>query len=550
MESNEAVDYEAADRAAVKKAKSEITELDVKFLGEGTLNEPVVLDGTPSKQDSFSKALVESVSTQSLGSALRRKAYRKRASSDPDTKSIADEDSGYSLLEVAIPKYNLDKLADLYERGSSANAAAIKAKTSNVVGLGHEFVIEPSLRFEIDQKKDAERKKALIDTQKKKFEVEAWLDKVSKDIPFSEVLNRVWTDYEATGNGYLEIGRQTNGQIGYIGHIPAVTMRVRKIRDGFVQISGDKAQFFRNFGDKTTRDPVGNERNPNEIIHLKKYSPSSGYYGVPDIVTALTAVAGNNFAETYNLEYFENKAVPRYLILSKGPQLSFTAQQRISEFFSTDLKGQNHRSVYIPLPADTADIKNQFEIKPIEATVQDSSFTNYMNLNLSIILMAHRTPHSKVMTAGDANTLAAAKDFDKTFKEQVCRPEQALLNFAINRIVKEYTDVFLFKLNELSLTDEDTQSQIDDRAIKNDTLLPNEVRARKGLSDIVDGDKTFTQKQQATAAAGKTDPTSQQRAEDKAQATGSRARDQRRVDGATDSKGQARSPKGDGRSVQ
>ena len=499
--------------------------------------------------DPFSKALVESVSTSTLNSALKRRAYRKNAAAGA-SKSIADDESGYTLLEVAEPRYNLDKLAYLVET-NWANAAAIKAKTANIVGFGYDFAIKPSMQFLIDQKEEAARKTAMKAANAARFEMEEWLNTLSKNVPFAEVLNRVWMDYEATGNAYFEIGRKkADGSIGYIGHIPATTMRVRKARDGYVQMSSNRVQFFRNFGDTTTRDPVSGDSNPNEVIHIYKYSPTSGYYGVPDIVPALTAVTGNRFAEEYNLEYFENKAVPRYIIKTKGPELSYSSQAKIVEFFSTNLKGTNHRTVYIPLPPDTEDSKNDFSIEPVEATQQDSSFANYLKTNLSIILMAHGVPHTKVLATPDDGTLAAAKDFDKTFKEQRCRPEQRSLNFYINLVVATHTDIFELRLKELTLTDEDAQSQIDDREIKNGVTTPNEVRARKGLPEIVDGDKTYAQVQAEIAEASKQDPTAQPRAEGKAQATSSRTRDTARAAGKTDSAGKARAAQGEGRTVK
>jgi hypothetical protein len=49
---------------------------------------------------------------------------------------------------------------------------------------------------------------------------------------------------------------EVKGEIGYIGHIPATTMRVRRLRDGFTQIISGKVVYFRNF----------NAINPNPIV--------------------------------------------------------------------------------------------------------------------------------------------------------------------------------------------------------------------------------------------------------------------------------------------
>jgi hypothetical protein len=227
--------------------------------------------------------------------------------------------------------------------------------------------------------------------------------------------------------------------------------------------------------------------------------------------------------------------------------LSATAQLRLTEFFETALKGKHHRTIYVPLPADEKDRKVDFELKPVEAGTQDSSFTNYHKTNVDLILMAHRVPITKV-SAIDV-PLAAARDLDKTFKEQVCRPEQTIFEKKINRIVKEFTDMFVLKLNELSLTDEDTQSQIDERDVRNSIVVPNEIRRRRGLPAIPDGESTFSEKQLKQAKETKTDPSAQQRADQKATAGQTRTRDANRSAGATDSRGEGRNAKGDGRAT-
>ncbi len=448
-------------------------------------------------------------------------------------KIEGDEITGYNAFQVILPPYNLDYLAKLYEV-SPPHYSAVKAKVANIVGLGYDLIESPATKQALDKIEGEEKtKKARAKLEREKQRIKDWIDACNEEDDFIETLIKVWTDYEVTGNGYLEIGRKNTGEIGYLGHVPSTTMRIRQRRDGFVQIISNKAVFFRNFGDDETTDPVGGDTRPNEVIHLKKYSPTNGFYGIPDIVAAKAAVAGNEFATRFNLDYFENKAVPRYVIVIKGGKLSPAAERRITEFFQTSLKGKNHRTLYVPLPADEQERKTSFEMKPVEAGTQDSSFNNYRKGNLNDILMAHRVPISKVGLA-EGVSLAVARDADKTFKEQVCRPEQTIFENKLNKIFKEITDVFLIHLNELSLTDEDTQSKIDERAIRNQWAVPNEIRARKGLPGLDGGDKVVEQKPQ-------------QKAEANAQTNGTRTRDQQRSANSPDSSGEARQPKGEGR---
>ncbi len=139
---------------------------------------------------------------------------------------------GYDVLDVVTPPYNQDYLAQIYEI-SSPHFAAINAKASNIVGLGYEFIETRATKDRISEL--SENQESLSRFRKKlerlKEDLADQLESMNEEDTFTEILSRVYIDYEATGNGYIEVGRKVNGEIGYIGHIPARTMRVRKQRD-------------------------------------------------------------------------------------------------------------------------------------------------------------------------------------------------------------------------------------------------------------------------------------------------------------------------------
>lgn len=530
-----------------KDSEKDVPIIDnISFLTTTTVSEG---DG-----DSFSKDASELRTLNGLSSVTKRRISTKisklqQGTGGAGTKQVNEASqeflSGYDAFEVVEPPYNLDYLAKLYEI-SPAHYAAVNAKVSNIVGLGYKFVETPKTKRSLEDIIDNEAKlKKLRRTLNTHLdELNAQLEKFNKEDTFTETLVKVWRDYEVTGNGYLEIGRKRDGSIGYLGHIPSKTMRIRRKRDGFVQVSGFKVQFFANYGagfdddgkPQKITNPIGNDT-PNEVIHIKKYSPTSGYYGIPDIISAKQAVAGNEFAGRYNLEYFENKAIPRHVIILKGAKLGQQAERRLLEFFETRLKGQGHRSLFIPLPASTAENKIEIDFEEIGPAIEDSSFTNYRKANLADILMAHRVPITKI-SVSEAATLAIAKDADKTFKEQVCAPEQDMFERKLNRIISEMTDAFMLNLDEMTLTDADTQSQIDERDVKNGIKLANEVRAERGLPGIKGGNDRVDLNAKGSTAA--------QQAADSATP---RARDSQRSAGRTDSAGNARNPKGDGRTT-
>jgi len=447
------------------------------------------------------------------------------------TKRIEKEQVlGYSYLECVTPTYNMDYLAKLYDI-SSAHRSSVNAKTDNIVGLGWDW-IETYQTKSLKGKMKSSRKLEILEQKlsDSKNLLNKWLDNVNDECSFEEVLQKIWKDYESTGNAYVEVGRDLTGSIEYIGHIPATTIRVRVNRDGYIQLVGERVCYFRNFGD-TNPNPVTNDAQPNEIIHFKKYTPTGNYYGVPDIISAKAALAGNEFASRYNLDYFENKAIPRFVIMAKGGRLSQSSIAQLVEFFETGLRGKHHRSIYIPLP----DKDTEIEFQAIEASTQDSSFNEYRKSNNDEIFMAHRTPKSRVGLL-DSTGLAAARDADKVFKESVCRPEQRIIEKKINKIFHEKTDMFEFKLSELSLTDEDAQSQIDERRVRMGIDVADEIRARDGKPPRPDG--KGGEPWQAN---------SQQAAEQRAQASANRTRDADRSANSPDKSGEGRATQGEGR---
>lgn len=503
--------------------------LDVKVQAPTVTSDEFKVPGSEIKKFSGTTAVFKRRVTNDL-----KKVYESR-DGEASSQAIEDEFNGYEAFGVVEPPYNIDYLARLYN-ASGPHKGAVDAKTANIVGLGYKFVETSKTKRLLEEQEGNEKKlkKTRIALDNHRDELTNRLEDFNVEDTFTEILIKVWVDYETTGNGYIEIGRKADGTIGYMGHIDARTMRVRRERDGFVQLSGFKAQFFSNFGYPDTANPIGGAK-ANEVIHIKKHNPNSSYYGIPDIVSAMQAVTGNELASRFNLDYFENKAIPRHLIILKGAQLGGAAETELLSFFETNLKGQNHRSLLVPLPGDVVGgQKVEFSIEPIEAGIQDSSFGKFKQANDKEILMVHRVPETKISVSGGVN-IAVAKDADKTFKEQVCAPQQKIFEKKLNRVIKEFTDAFELKLNEMTLTDADTQSKIDERNVKAGIDLPNEVRARDGKPGVKGGDERVDLNAK--------DKISQAQAEERT----NRERDSARSANASDNNATGRNAKGEGR---
>ena len=523
-------------------------------------DDPVKEDDTFKKQDPFNNSWNDLRNLSGINNNFKRRSdrqmqkaadvnapgYKEQAKTNRSGRNGASSKeinpgevfrNGYSMFDVITPPWNLYELANYYDT-SFANHAAIDAKVENIVGLGYDFEVSERTMMKLETVMNPEqRERARNRIERARIEMRDWMESLNDDDSFTNTMMKVYTDIQATGNGYLEIGRTVTGEIGYVGHIPSVTMRARRLRDGYVQIIGHKVVYFRNFGAKND-NPVTDDKRPNEIIHFKEYSPLNTFYGIPDIMSAVSSLHGDQLASQYNIDYFSNKAVPRYVVTLKGAKLSEDAEDKLFRFLQTGLKGQSHRTLYIPLPGDNDMNKVEFKMEPIENGVQEASFKEYRKQNRDDILIAHQVPLSKI-GGSDASNIASALAQDRTFKEQVARPAQKNLEKMLNKIVKEKTDILDFRFKELTLTDEIAQSQILERYVKTQVMTPNEARQELGLPQREDGDTPFSM-------------SARQSADARANLAGNRQRDAERSNEQSDSPAtlEGRNPQGEGRSAE
>jgi PBSX family phage portal protein len=368
----------------------------------------------------------------------------------------------YDSRQVVEPPYDLDALAALYET-QAAHKACVDAKVTNIVGLGYRFVPANA-----DQDCAGAHRRLL----------EHLFANCNPDMTFTEVMRAVWTDVECLGNGYLEITRNSRGQVDGFYHVPAVTVRVRADHDGFVQIREGLRRDFRTVGSPPRADQESGQVQ-NEILHLYKYTPQSSYYGVPDIIPALASMLGDRAACEFNLDYFEHNAVPRLAIIVEGAQLSEGLLAQIQHYMESEIKGQAHKTLVLEAPGGDTRIR----IEPLTVgRHEDAGFVSYRRQNRDEVLMVHRVPPAKVTIIEDSNR-ANAMDQDKTFREQVVRPEQRRVEFKLNALIREELGIADWELRfaEMELSEELTEAQVARIYASIGALTADEIRHQLGL---------------------------------------------------------------------
>ncbi len=388
------------------------------------------------------------------------KKESKQIKTDKSNENIVVEFGGKEIHVIA-PPYDLKKLAEFYENNTwHYRCVNIKAYVS--VGSGYEII-------PIKDKT----------SEKNKLKIESLTTNVNPHDTFAGVLVKGLIDYDSVGNAYLELVRNKKGDIVEIYHVPAYSVRIKSDGTGYVQVINGKTVEFKKFGD-TDRPDL------NELVHIKNYYPLSSYYGIPDFLPALGAINLTEYAEKFNLNFFNNNAMPSMAIITEGGKLSDEAKKTVKEFLTSKLKGVEnaHKVLYVPTQGN---VKVKFE--KLMTEIKDYSFRSLRLDNRDEVISAHGVPPRLVgvMTAGQLGGASEAYGQLDIFKNVVINPRQNKIEFVLKKIFLSMgIDDWAIKFKELETNKDkkltlDKKMDIATKLFDRKALGVNEIRSFLGL---------------------------------------------------------------------
>lgn len=384
---------------------------------------------------------------------------------------------------VARPLYNPEFLASMMIQ-NTYHARCIKQKAADTVGLGVNV-----LPITSDDKNPNKDNKAVLTD---------WIKNINPEFTFTEILDKMCVDLESIGYGAIEVVRNRAGKPARFNHIPAKTVRVKLDGTGIIQKIGIKEVHFKYFGDTELRNDPISGKPQTEVIILHNYSPLSDWYGIPDYIPAIGAMIGNVNVRDFNINFFDNNAVPQYAVVITGGEVSEDVENIIKEHFKRHIKGNanNHKTLVLTLPDGV-----KVDFKPLQSDIKDGHFRNYRIDNRDEVIAAHGVPPSRIGVAENgtgSKVGSTAGDATEIYKNAVIDQRQEKLEKRLNRVISDdkvglgIKDWYV-KFNEIDMNDEEKQSQIDDRRLKNGSELINEQRKRRGLPDVPWGNTPLTQ---------------------------------------------------------
>lgn len=221
------------------------------------------------------------------------------------------------------------------------------------------------------------------------------------------ILNTAADNYWGSGNGYLEVVRR-GGIIKGLYEIPPHQVKVYVesdlTKDFHYRVLGEKTEkIMARFGE--TQRLLGEGGNVistggatlpenadeiSEIIHFKRPSTLSRWYGVPDWLSAVPCVELVRAALQHNYDFFNNRGVPEFILVASGGQIDAEDWKHIEDMIKSHVgQGNSRKTMAINIPNASVNID---VIKLAMETVDEGSFQKMMDSLAAMIVSAHRVP--------------------------------------------------------------------------------------------------------------------------------------------------------------
>jgi hypothetical protein len=197
---------------------------------------------------------------------------------------------------------------------------------------------------------------------KPRSKVEEVLDPLCED-GFQTLLNKVGEDYEDTGNGYIEVVRETpDGPVAALWHMPAaapfVYNEANKINRHFECDDIGGTLKYAKWGDAArVKTLAGSQTIVTELIHFKQPSNRHPVYGMPSWTSCVPWLELAQMVMQYDFDYFQNRAVPDLMLLITGRAVDQKDMDKLKESIKETVGAKKrHRSIIANIPVQDAEV--------------------------------------------------------------------------------------------------------------------------------------------------------------------------------------------------
>lgn len=424
---------------------------------------------------------------------------------------------GYLIIQ---PKYNPATLFDLTTQNNIL-LQCIEAMTVNIDGSGYEIRLTPE---GVENKAEQENLKTFFNN-------------VFPGKSFISMRRDLRQDLESTGNAYLEVIRDLEGNIIFLRNLSSVYMRLLQldapinvdvtatvagkerrvsipIRERrYVQSVGAKLTYFKEVGskrdiDKTTGDwgeniPV--DRLGSEVIHFTLMRDAKSAYGLPRWINQLPSVLGSRKAEEFNLGFFDAGGVPPVLVFVQGGSIAEDVRTQLELYLSGKV-ADKFRGYVVEVQSTSGSLDSEGRVdvkieKFGDTNMKDAMFQTYDKNCEEHVRSSFRLPSLFIGRNQDL-TYASAYASYLIAEAQVFSPERVEFDSIINTKICKELGAVNYEFRSLPIAISDIEQKLAAIGLVKELLdkkeLVTTVNDMVGLNLVVT-DEPITPPQESTS---------------------------------------------------
>lgn len=319
---------------------------------------------------------------------------------------------------------------------------------------------------------------------------------------FNQVLMDAVEDFDDTGNGYIEVARDSTGNIRYIGHLPAPYVHVVKQNNViYYRVRTNEAdasdRYFCRFG-KANKDWLFSEgpyrgassvkpENISELIVFARPSNRCRYYGYPDWLASAIDIDLLKKSKQYKADFYHNRGVLDFILSVTGGKVDDKVWDEIvAAVKGTSGSGNNWKNLAMNIVNENAKV----QVDRLAGDVKsEDQFAKDCETFAQNIVSAHRVPPllANILIPGK---LGASNEYVNaliSFQLLVIGPDQQVVQKTLARTLgneSENGDLDLqandFRLrtitSQINLTGLDTLGKMRTEAVTSDRNLDDGVK--------------------------------------------------------------------------
>jgi HK97 family phage portal protein len=222
-----------------------------------------------------------------------------------------------------------------------------------------------------------------------------------------------------------------------------------------------------------------------DIVHFKEFNPVDAYRGLSVLSAAALTIDADNFAESFNRNFFENSATPS-IVLESEETFSDDQIKRLRADWFAEYGGKDKAH-------KMAILHGGLKAHPFVLSQRDMEYLEGQKFSRDKILALFKTPKTVLGMTEDV-TVSNAEATDYVFSKRTVKPLMEKIRNTLNEfLLPKYKDgdKLFFDFDDPTPQDQAAKIEKYKGMFAIGAMTPNEIRAAEGLDEAVGLDNFY-----------------------------------------------------------